>query len=71
MLTSAKWVLIFYMVHTTPGGEESVTHHRDEKTYTSLASCQTAGNDRLAVIDVPEGYSPYFACVPDDAIEAR
>jgi hypothetical protein len=69
-MTVEKWALIFFMVYAPQGIEKSVTYQRNETNFHTLSDCQTAGNDRLAVIDVPEGYNPSFACVPIDAIDA-
>jgi hypothetical protein len=69
--TSAKWVLIFYMVYAPNGIEQSVTHQRNETDFSTLAECQKYANDRLAVIDVAPDYNPYFACVPIEAVGAN
>ncbi len=68
---SAKWVLIFYMVYSPNGNEQSVTHQRNETEFHSLAECQEYGNSRLAVIDVEPNYHPHFACVPIEAIGVK
>jgi hypothetical protein len=66
---SVKWALIFFMVYTPNGNEQSFTHQRDDMNYFMLEECKTAGNAQLSIIDVPPGYSPDFACVPIEAIE--
>jgi hypothetical protein len=66
---AAKWMLIFYMVSISPDGQERISYDQHDTGYVTLASCQSAGNDALARIDVAPGYNPYAVCVPIDAID--
>ncbi len=71
IMTTERWGLIFFMVYAPQGIEKSITYQRNTTNFQTLSDCQKAGNDRLAVIDVAQGYNPHFACVPTDAMGAE
>jgi hypothetical protein len=66
-----KWALIFFVTSAEPNGSEKVSSQRAAVDYATLASCQEAGNDLLAEIEMAEGYFPYAVCIPVDQARPR
>jgi hypothetical protein len=66
-----KYALILFMVSAGPDGREHVAGARYAVDFETLADCERVANNVLAVIDVPEGHSPHFACIPLELARPR
>ncbi len=66
---ATNWVLIFYtVVLPLDGGKEERSFHLYERGFETHAKCEEYGHSKLALIDVPPGVNPNFACIPIEAL---